>query len=88
MNSSPLTSQEPFVNAALADRVIATANALIGPESKGFKRYMALPCKVASNMKTAHYLAGKPDSHFTQTVAHFLGSMSEDEYRRWLILHL
>ena len=57
---------------ALATKTINKANSFTGPESDGFKRYMALPRNVSLNMKIAHHLAGKPDNTFTQTVAVFL----------------
>jgi hypothetical protein len=73
---------------ALATKTINKANRFTGPESDGFKRYMALPRNVSLNMKIAHHLAGKPDNTFTQTVADFFGGMSESEYRTWLLVNL
>lgn len=74
------------MNNTTATKILNKANGLVGPESVGFKRYMALPNAVALNLQKAYGVANNFDmTNFTKTIADFFGGMSEVAFRIWLL---
>lgn len=73
---------------AVATKTINKANTIIGPESIGFKRYMALPKRVALSLKITHYAEGLPSNSFVNRISNLFGSMQESDFRVWILANI
>jgi hypothetical protein len=71
------------MNAATITKTLAKLKSDTGPESFGFKRYLALPQHVRAKLHTAHYVeTGSTNAH--DRIVTFFTGLTEQEYVSWL----
>ncbi len=70
---------------AIATKALKKFNTLKGPESEGFKRYLALPQNMSFALALSHEASGHPANTLIATIRSFFGKMKQDEFKTWVI---